>query len=176
MSYETIIVDKHDDIIGYKQSGTIGRTDIYRVSTLLIKNSCGKYLLAQRSLSKKNNPWEWSFSVAGTIEKWETYDTNIQKEIEEEIGIVKTNYTKLYKARIQGKHNFFCQFYMANMDVPLSYFTIEKEEVAQIRWFTKEEILKWNYAWYHISKTLIQELDRLEKIFISYSHEKTLAQ
>jgi len=82
-----IIVNENDNIIWYKKRWTLLSSDIYRVSALLIKNSKWEFLLAQRKFTKKNNPWEWYFSVAWTVDKWETYDINMSKEIEEEIWI-----------------------------------------------------------------------------------------
>lgn len=156
---DVIIVNEQDAIIWYKQRWTINKEDIYRVSALLVKNMKWEFLLAQRSLSKNNNPWEWSFSVAGTIEQWETYDSNIIKEIEEEIWIYDLKYKKAFKKRIYWKHNFFCQFYISILDKPIEDFKIQEEELEDIRWFSENEILKKEYEWYPISKTLINEFD-----------------
>jgi hypothetical protein len=51
--------------------------------------------------------------------------------------------TRVFKKRSKtlGK-NFFCQFYIAKMDVAIDYFTIQEEEVERLRWFTVEEIKK----------------------------------
>ena len=51
-----IIVDENDNIIGYKERGTIEQSDIDRVSALWITNSKGEFLLARRAYTKKNNP------------------------------------------------------------------------------------------------------------------------
>ena len=155
---DVIIVDENDKIIEYKKRWTILHSDIYRVSALLIKNSNWEFLLAQRKFTKKNNPWKWSFTVAGTIEKWETYDSNIKKEIEEEIGISNLNYKKWDKKRIIWKHNYFCQFYSAILDKDLDYFTIQEEEVESIRWFSLDEIKKWEFEWNKISQTILKNL------------------
>jgi isopentenyldiphosphate isomerase len=159
MKEEVIIVNESDEIIWYKDRWTILKEDIYRVSALLIKNSKWEFLLAQRKLTKKNNPWWWSFSVAGTVEKSETYDSNISKEIEEEIGIFDLKYSKLFKKRIIGKHNYYCQFYFAILDVELDYFTIQEEEVENIRWFSLDEIKKWSFEWNKTSKTILENIE-----------------
>jgi len=48
-----VIVNRKDEIMGYKERGTLNQPDIYRVSVLWIQNSKGEILLAQRALNKK---------------------------------------------------------------------------------------------------------------------------
>ena len=156
---KVIIVNESDEIIGYKERWTIKTEDIYRVSALSIKNNKWDFLLAQRSFDKKNNPWEWSISAAWTIEEGESYDENISHEIEEELWITLSEYKKIDNIRVIWKHNFFCQFYTAILDENLNYFTIQKEEVEDIRWFSLEEIKLWEFKWNPISKTLINNLE-----------------
>ena len=72
-----IIDNENDEIIGYKNINALNQSDIYRTSALWIKNSKGDIFLAQRAFSKKHSPGKWGPAVAGTIEKGETYYTNI---------------------------------------------------------------------------------------------------
>lgn len=154
-----IIVDENDEVIWYKPRKEIKTEDIYRVSALLIKNTKWQYLLAQRGYNKKNNPWVWSFSVAWTIEEWENYDENIVHEIEEEIWIKWLKFEKLKKIRKYGKHNFFVQFFIAILDKEIREFTPEENQVEQVRRFTKEEILVWEFEWNPISNGLIDNIE-----------------
>lgn len=157
-----IIVNENDEVIDHKDRSTIQKEDIYRVSALLVRNSKWEFLLAQRGFSKSNNPWAWSFSVAWWVAEWETYDQNIIKETEEEIWVIGLKMRKIFKKRITGKHNFYCQFYMANMDVDIDHFTKEDKEVEELRWFSSDEIRRWEYRWYPFSKTLMQYLEDFE--------------
>lgn len=134
MSKQIIIVDENDTIIGYKDRSQVNSNDIYRVSALSVHNSKGDVLLAQRKLTKKNDPGKWGPAVAGTVEKGETYDSNILKETEEEIGVKGYQLEKTQKVRVRGKHNFFCQWYKLTIDENINYFTIQDEEVEQIKW------------------------------------------
>jgi len=154
-----IIVNEKNEIIWTKERDKIISEDIYRASWIMISNSKWEFLLAQRWFNKKNDPWHWSMSVAWTIEEGETYDDNITKEIEEEIWIKDLQVEKLRKVRINWKHNYFLQLYKAQLDKNIDNFTIQKEEVEKIRWFTREEILIWEFEWYIISKSIIDHLD-----------------
>ncbi|MCK5081066.1 MAG: NUDIX domain-containing protein, partial [Candidatus Moranbacteria bacterium] len=76
----------------------------------------------------------------GTIEEGETYDSNIYKEAEEEIGLKNQVFTKDRKVKREGEHNFFCQWYYLMINKELGYFKIQEEEVEQIKWFDEEDL------------------------------------
>lgn len=137
-----IVVDENDKIIGYKERGTLNQSDIYRVSALWIQDSKGAILLARRKLNKKNDPGKWGPAVAGTNNKGESYESNIIKEAEEEIGLRNHHFQKFDKIRYSGKHNYFCQWFGLVIDKKLEEFTIQKSEVEQIKWFKKDKLLK----------------------------------
>ncbi|KKW41718.1 MAG: Isopentenyl-diphosphate Delta-isomerase [Candidatus Magasanikbacteria bacterium GW2011_GWA2_56_11] len=137
-----IIVDEKDSVIGLKERGTLKPEDIYRVSALWIQNSKGDTLLAQRSFNKKHDPGKWGPAVAGTIDQGETYESNIIKEAEEEIGLNNCHFEKAFYKMNDGKHKHFVQWYFALLDKDIHEFTIQKEEVEQIKWFSREELLK----------------------------------
>jgi isopentenyldiphosphate isomerase len=139
---EIIIVNEKDEVIGYKKRGTLFQKDRYRVSALWIQNSKGEILLAQRSFNKKNDPGKWGPAVAGTIEKGETYESNIIKETEEELGLTNIKFQKAFYNFNDGEHKYFTQWYFALIDKKLEEFKIQESEVEQIKWFTKEELLK----------------------------------
>lgn len=137
-----IIVDENDQIINYKERKLIEPTDIYRVSALWLKNTKNEFLLAQRALKKKNNPGQWGPAVAGTVEEDETYESNITKEAEEELGLKNVIFTLGPKLRKRGSHHHFTQWYFLTLDKKISDFTIQREEVENIKWFTKSEFLQ----------------------------------
>ena len=135
------LVNDDDEIIGYKERAEIQTEDIYRVSALRITNSQGEILVAQRAFTKRNNPGTRWPAVLGTVEKGETYYDNIQKELFEELWVQNCTLTPRFHKRIQGKHNFYIQWYTAEIDEPISYFTFPKEETEAIAWIPKEELL-----------------------------------
>lgn len=142
MSKKIIIVDKNDEVIGYKDRDKVTKDDIYRVSALWIVNSKGEILLARRSYTKDHDPGKWGPAVAGTVEKEEDYYSNILKETEEEIGSKDIKIKRSYKERVFGKWTYFCQWYVAKVDKNVSDFKIDKNEVAGIRWFSRQDLAK----------------------------------
>lgn len=139
---KVIVVDEDDNIIGHKIAGSLGKDDIYRVSALWITNSKGDILLAKRSFKKKQHPGKWGPAVAGTVDEGETYEQNMIKEAEEEIGLKGASFQKGPKVRVSGEFNYFTQWYFFQTDQPLSAFTIQEEEVEEIRWFSRKELLR----------------------------------
>src|SRR3989338_4963070 len=81
------IVDENDEIIEYKDEKDRKPEDICRVAGLWVTAPNGDILLAQRAFVKKRSPGVWGPAVAGTVEEGETYEQNIIKEAEEEIGL-----------------------------------------------------------------------------------------
>lgn len=140
-----VIVNDQDEIIGYKEPGTVGLEDIYRVSALWVTNTNGDILLAQRAFTKKHHPGGWGPAVAGTIDEGESYDENIIKEAEEEIGLKDIKPQKSKKLRVTvatGDHNHFTQWYTLVIDKPAEDFVIQQEEVEQVRWLRRDELEK----------------------------------
>lgn len=133
------IVDENDEIIEYKDEKDRKPNEVSRVSALWVTDMNGNILLAQRSLLKKDSPGVWGPAVAGTVEEGETYELNIIKEAEEEIGL--KNFTPILgpKIRRSGSHEYFTQWFtvIADNDYP---FVKQDEEVEEIKWFSKDEL------------------------------------
>ena len=135
-----IIVNEKDDILGYKERGTLNPEDIYRVSALWLINSKGDILLAQRSFNKNNDPGLWGPAVAGTNDENEDYASNMVKEMEEELGLTNLSIKQVFKNFKEGKHKHFTSWFVATFDQDISEFKIQEDEVEQIKWFPKEEL------------------------------------
>lgn len=137
------IVNKNDELIGHCNRLERPAGAIYRVSALWIENSEYEVLLAQRGLTKKMHPGVWSTAVAGTVDKGETYEENILKETEEEIGITLTidDIVPIYKRfnDIPG-NEYFSTHYLYLTDRDISEFTKEEGEVEALKWMPYDEL------------------------------------
>lgn len=142
---KVVVVDKNDKVIGYKVRDD--KNDIYitRVTGLWIVNSKKEALIAQRSLDKVHSSGKWGPTVAGTVEERETYLINIIKETDEEIGLnISENDLSLGPHRyVETSHKYFLQIYFIQKDIPLSEFTIDKDELNEIRWVPIAELVEW---------------------------------
>jgi isopentenyl-diphosphate delta-isomerase len=133
------IVNEQDEIIGHKERDNVSFQDIYRITNLWVNDSKGNILLSRRSLNKKVNPGLWSTAVSGTVEEGETYESNIIKEAEEEIGLQDLKPIFDRKIRRTTKRQYFSQWFKAvvNHDYP---FVKQEKEVSDIKWFSKAEL------------------------------------
>lgn len=135
------IVNDRDQLIGFKErQDIVNDQDIYRISALWLENSKGEILLAQRKFDKKNDPGKWGPAVAGTIEEDETYESNIYKEAEEEVGLTGVDFQIGPKVFMTRPHKYFCQWYTTVLDWPIEKFAAQQDEVEALRWIGKEEL------------------------------------
>jgi len=141
LSMKTVVVDQDDNLLGVKDDKEITRNDIYRVTGLWLTNSNDQVLIAQRKLTKKNDPGKWGPAVSGTIEEGETYQTNVYKEAEEEIGL--TNHTFKLGPKIfnDDRYRYFVQWFTCQTDWPLDKFKPQASEVEQIAWVDRKTLL-----------------------------------
>ena len=145
MKSSILVVDENDTVIGSKDRDALAPGDIYRVSALWLTNSRGEVLMAQRAYTKKKSPGAWGSAVAGTVEVGEEYDSNIVKEIQEEIGISIPidRLVRVAKIRVDGEGgSHFVQWYTGVVDIPAEDFVIKKEEVEKVKWFPAEGLLR----------------------------------
>lgn len=140
-----IIVNENDEVIGIKPRDQKKPEDIGRVSALVVFNTRGETLIAQRAFSKKTDPGQWGPAVAGTVEEGETYISNIIKEAEEEIGlrITESDLKVLSHSHTKRDYGYFSTVFSVTVDRDISEFKIQREEVEAIRWIGKDELALW---------------------------------
>ncbi|MBR9704044.1 NUDIX domain-containing protein [Candidatus Pacearchaeota archaeon] len=163
MKSEIIIVDEKDNIIGNKPRDVVDKQSLrYRVSALWIKNSKGESLLARRAYTKTHYPGRWGPAVSGTVEKGESYEENIIKETNEEIGLKNIKLNIGSKVYVKGKYNHFTQWFTTIVDKPINHFKIQDEEVAEVKWFSKKELIKQIN---NNPKEFLKNMDKYLKLF-----------
>ncbi len=136
------IVNQEDKIIGYKDRAAIDpAVDIVRSASLWITNSSGDVLLAQRKLTKRNNPGKWSEAVGGTVEGNDDYESTMLREAEE-IGFQVLDYEIGPKQYVDTPARYFVQWYKAVIDEPIEAFRVQEEELEQLSWIKEEQFIK----------------------------------
>ncbi len=138
------VVNEQDEIITYKERNELLQEDIYRIASLWIMNEFGEILLAQRAATKLKNPNKWTCIVNGTVEKGESYEDNIIKETEEEIGI-KIGGGDLPTPILLAKELFVSNWthFVAIFFVRLpksTVFVFDENEIQATKRVTKEEL------------------------------------
>ena len=135
------IVNEQDEIIGYKERKDRNKDEITRVTALWITDKDRNVLLAQRAFTKDYSPGRWGPAVAGTVEEGETYESNIIKEAEEELGLKNVKPLFSHKVLKDSSHKFFGQWFILVIDRD-TMIKIQEDEVEQVKWFSRGEIIK----------------------------------
>jgi len=141
MTARIIIVDKNDLPIGHQERSANDREIISRITGIWILNEKGEILLAQRAKTKRYDPEKWGPAAAGTVEEGETYESNIRKEVEEELGVRIPSVTYGPKIFITDEHDFFCQWFWATV-ASSTIFELQPEEVLAVRWISRNDLLE----------------------------------
>ncbi|MEI6587684.1 MAG: NUDIX domain-containing protein [Candidatus Moraniibacteriota bacterium] len=134
------IVNENDEIIGFGERGATSEEDICRVSALWLTNSRGEILIAKRHRNKFYHPGTWGPAVAGTVEVGESYEDNIIKEANEELGLEKIKPKIGPKIKVDDVHPFFLQWYVLVADKDLDEFELQSDEVEGVDWILPEEL------------------------------------
>lgn len=106
-----------------------------------ITNSKDEILLARRALTKSHSPGKWGPAVAGTVEEDETYYSNIIKEAKEELGLENIDPKIGPKIRVAKNYNYFCQWFLLDIDKPVDEFKLQKTEVEKLKWVSLKYLL-----------------------------------
>lgn len=84
-----IVVDKDDNIIGYRTRWDCHHDKIliHRTIGIAVFDDKGRVLLQKRSNTKDLQPGLWAISVSGHVTKGQTYEEAAVREIQEELNI-----------------------------------------------------------------------------------------
>jgi len=153
------IVDVLDEQTGKRTGETISKNEAHEkgichgaINILIINNDKTKILLQKRCKEKKLYPNTWDISVGGHISSGEEALVSAKRELEEELGLNPNNYNFEFIEVIKEELNNngidskeFLHTYLIKSDIDLSLIKIQKEEVSEVKWFTKEELKKSYY-------------------------------
>lgn len=138
------LFDKENQSIGRKiQRGKwIPPHAYHRVVEGWIRNSDGKYLLQQRSETKKNYPNYWSCTAIGSVLAGEEPEEAMIREMKEEMGI-ELKKEDLVLDRIITSYPAHYYIYKIEKDVKPSEIILDLEEVQSFIFLSLEEIKEW---------------------------------
>ena len=121
----------------------------HRAVYAFIIDKSGNVLLQKRSASKKLWPNMWDVTVGGHVDSGEFGIQALIRETKEELGIQISDEDVKYllgstsinqQGNIINKHYNECYLITKNIDT--SDIVVQKEEVAEVKYFSKDELLK----------------------------------
>lgn len=115
--------------------------DYHLVVHVCIFNSAGEMLIQQRQPFKIGWPDKWDITVGGSAIKGDSSQVAAERELEEELGI----YLNLEELRPHFTINFergFDDIYLVEKEINLEDVKLQEEEVKDVKWATREEIIE----------------------------------
>ena len=121
----------------------------HKAVALFVINSKNQVLLQKRSEKKKLWPNTWDITAGGHVLAGEFGFEAIKRELKEELGIELTKNEIIFlgsaiSSNIKGDitDNHFNEYYIVNGDVDETKLKLQTEEVSEVKWFDKDEIIK----------------------------------
>lgn len=121
----------------------------HRAVYAFIINDKGEILLQKRSNNKKLWPNKWDVPVGGHVDSGEFGFQALIREAKEELGIdVYENEVKYLlgsrSTNLSGDiiNNHFNECYIITKSIDLKDIVIDENEVSDVKYFSKEEVLK----------------------------------
>lgn len=136
-----------------------------------IFNSQNELLIQQRQPFKKDWSNMWDLTVAGSALAGESSSMAAEREAMEELGIQ----VDLSEVRPYFTINFsqgFDDYYIIEKDVDISKLKLQKEEVKQVRWAGKEEVLKMQEEGSMIPYWFIDRLFEMRGAYDAHGKQK----
>ena len=119
-------------------SSVLKAGEYHLVVHIWIISSCGRVLIQRRSDEKKLMPGEWA-ATGGAAISGETSFLAAKRELFEELGIASDREIMTKLLRIKRK-NSFVDVWVMTADVEADKLTLQKSEVAEVKWVTMSEL------------------------------------
>ena len=109
-----------------------------------VYNSKGEILVQKRSMKKKRFPGYWDTSCAGHIEAGETPKQGAIREAREEIGLEVNEDDVQFMFEFIEDEGYWeiGQVFFIKADKEIDEFTIQEDEVDEIKWVSFDEFKK----------------------------------
>jgi len=137
-----------------KTGKTISREDFMRLGNELLSdgeyriivnicifNSKGQMLVQQRQPFKHGWSGFWDITAGGNSIAGDTSQMAASRELFEEVGITVDFADTLPHFTVNSLRAFF-DFYLVEKEVDIDSLQLQYEEVAQVKWADKDEVLK----------------------------------
>jgi len=121
----------------------------HKAVVVFIINSKGQVLLQRRSPNKKLWPNMWDVTAGGHVLAGEFGFQSIIREAEEELGIELNKNEMIFLGSSRSSNskgdiinNHFNEYYIVNKDVDETKLKLQTEEVSEVKWIDKNEIIE----------------------------------
>ena len=123
-----------------ERSGPKNPGELRLVVHVCVFDSQGRLLIQQRAKKKYVWPELWDVSIGGGVDAGETSRHGAEREFQEELGY-RLDLTGVRPSVTVNFPEGFDDFYIVRRDLDLSCLTLQREEVAGVRWASLTEVL-----------------------------------
>lgn len=148
------LIDVLDEYTGKKTGQIISRKEAHKtgiwhgaIHIIIVDKKHNKTLLQKRSEQKQLFPNIWDIAVGGHISSGESDFISAKRELEEELGLNPSQYEIKFIEKIKEKlndneviNNEYVSIFIIYADIDINNIVLQKEEVSEIKWCTKEEL------------------------------------
>lgn len=145
MEYLSTVHEVTGELTGLSlpRSEAIAKAEWCMSTNIFVVNEHGQILCHQRSLGKERHPGVWSTHLGGHVSAQETFETNAQKEVEEEAGVkVESNQLLAWRTTRLPLARLWVREFVTYLNLPVEAFTPQPGEVERFAWLSAEEILE----------------------------------
>lgn len=166
------IYDQHRHLTGkIHKRGLPMEQGQYRLAVhVCIFNSKNELLIQQRQTWKSAWPAMWDMTIAGSAIAGETSQDAAEREALEELGL-KVDLSGIRPHFTMNFAQGFDDFYLIEQEVDIDSLTLQWEEVRQVKWVSKEELMQMYQEGIVIPYYFLDKLFECRKYYGAWSDE-----
>jgi 8-oxo-dGTP diphosphatase len=136
--WDTYTVDRQKTGKTIVRGKTLSEGEFHLVVHMWIMNRKGEFLIRKRAASVESSPNIWAITGGAAVAGDDSF-TACKREVYEELGIhADMNNAKV--AFTSVRNSSICDTWIIHQDFVLSDCKLQKEEVSEVRWATKDAI------------------------------------
>ncbi len=121
------------------RGGEVAEGEHLLVVHVCVMNERQELLIQRRQLNKERYPGCWDLSAGGFVQSGERSPEAALRELREEVGLSVSS-DALQFLFTEPFSYVLDDFYLVRCSMPLSAFTMQPEEVSELRWASRAEV------------------------------------
>ena len=121
------------------RGGEVAAGERLLVVHVCVMNDRRELLIQRRQVTKDRYPGCWDLSAGGFVQSGETSQEAALRELREEVGL-SVSPDALRFLLTEPFSYVLDDFYLARCSLPLSAFTMQPEEVSELKWAARAEV------------------------------------
>lgn len=145
-----------------------GQGDYHLVVHIWLQNSRGELLIQKRQENLAWKPGIWATTGGSAIIGEDPYEAAL-RELSEELGVRNVENSMEFMLEMK-RHDSLCSIWLVPCDIPAEALTLQKEEVADAKWVSRDEIRRmiaektfYSYDYLELLFALLDQREKFQK-------------